>query len=118
MERDDLYRRARRGVVDGRQRHAVGSAATFCGDAIAGVVHEDAAHHHRGQPKKLGAVVPVDISLIDQARIGLVDEGRGLESVIAALPSHECPREASKLFVHYGLELFGCFDVAAARLDQ
>jgi hypothetical protein len=64
-----------------------------------GVIDQDAAHHARGKPEELRAISPVGGPLVDQPEVGLVHEGRRLESMVRALAGQEMPGEAAELLV-------------------
>lgn len=80
-----------------RQRNVLGAAAALLGNAIPGVVDQDAPHHDGGQTDELRPVTPVNLTLIEQTHVGLVNERRGLKGVPGALPSQVAGREPAKL---------------------
>jgi hypothetical protein len=53
-------------------------AAALFDQARARVVNEYAAHHLRGDGEEVGAVLPAHLRLVNEAQVGVVDEGRGL----------------------------------------
>ena len=53
----------------------------FLAACAAGVVHEDSAHHLRGDAEEMRAVPPVDLALFDQPQVRLVNQRRRLERV-------------------------------------
>jgi hypothetical protein len=53
------------------------------------VVDEDATHHLGRDAQEMGAVLPDDALLIDEAQVGLVNERGGLERVPRLLPAQE-----------------------------
>src|SRR5262245_38195799 len=55
------------------------------GVPVAGVVDEDSAHHPSRNAEEVRAVLPDDPLLVDEAQVGLVYEGRGLERVARPL---------------------------------
>jgi hypothetical protein len=82
-------------------------ASAHGGVALAGVVDEDAAHDVGGEADEVSVVLPLDIFLLGDTEVGLVDEGGGLESVVAALAAHIALGEAVELGVDEGEELVG-----------
>ncbi len=75
-----------RGNLNIFQRNAFGLAPTFRGDMSPGVIDKNSSHELRGDPEKLGAILPLDAALVDHAQIHFVDERGGLQSVVAAFP--------------------------------
>jgi hypothetical protein len=65
----------------------------------AAVVHEDAPHHGCGDGQEVRAVLPDHAVLLEQAEVGLVDEGGGLQSVAAALAAQVTGGAAAQVVV-------------------
>ena len=57
------------------------ASASLCGLPRARVIDEDAPYELSGNPEELGTVLPLDALLINEAKVGLVDERRCLERV-------------------------------------
>jgi hypothetical protein len=56
----------------------------------------------------MSAVLPINLPHIDKAKIGLVDESRGLESVPGAFCSHVSMCGHTELFVDERYQLLQC----------
>src|SRR2546427_245114 len=65
-------------------RHANRDTAPFSAKLPARSVDEDASHQPRGDAKKMCAILPIDVTLIDELQVRLVDESGCLEHVLAA----------------------------------
>jgi hypothetical protein len=90
-----------------------GAIATALGGLVgAGVVDQDAANDARGQGEKVKPVLPVAVALIDQADIGLVNDRRRLQGVIAPLPAHVMGGEPAHVVVYRGHEGIDAFALA------
>jgi hypothetical protein len=63
------------------------------------VVDEDPPHHPGGDSEEVARIGPRDRALTDQAHVRLVDEGGGLERVVAALGPKLGGREAAQFLV-------------------
>ena len=64
-----------------------------------GVVYEDAPHQLGGNGKEMSSILPLHLANIDEAYVGLVDEGSGLQAVTVALAFHVPAGEAAKFAV-------------------
>ena len=86
-----INRRGRRcgiGVVD----RDIRDASTALEPAVvAGVIHDDSPHQLRRDAEEMRAILPVNRPLPNELEIGLVDERRGLQRVIAPL-ARQVPR--------------------------
>src|SRR6516162_10933105 len=69
----------------------------LAGAPLSRVVHEDLPHQPRRDPEEMGAILPLNVSPVDQPQIGLVHECRRLERVIAALTPHVRGRNTAQL---------------------
>jgi hypothetical protein len=76
------------------------------------MIHQYAPHHVRCDTEKLGAIVPVGITLIDKAEVRLVNQRRGLKSMTVSLAAHRMSRDTAQLIVHERDELVGRSRVA------
>ena len=68
--------------------------------AGAGVIHEDSPHGLPGDPEKVRPVLPSHAPLIDQLEIRLVDQRRGRQRVIGALPPQAAAGPPAQLLIH------------------
>src|SRR5215469_12487745 len=94
-------------------------AATHGGVVLAGVIDEDAAHHVGGKADEVCVVLPLDVLLLGDSKVGLVDKGGGLESMVAPFAAHVAFGEAVELGVDERQELVGGSLVPAIhRLQQ
>jgi hypothetical protein len=66
---------------------ALEAAAAHLGFVGAGAVDEDATHDVGGDADEVFAILPVDV-FFSEAEVGFVDEGGGLEGVVAAFAAH------------------------------
>jgi hypothetical protein len=77
----------------------LGGAPALFRLSAAGVTDQDAPHHLGGDAEELGAILPVDLVLIDEPEINLVHQRGRLEGVIGAFPAEEADGLAVQLFV-------------------
>jgi hypothetical protein len=66
----------------------------------AGDIDQDAPHQPRRHRQKVGAVLPVHLSDVDQPQIRLVDERRGLQGLAGSLAREASLRDSPQLTVH------------------
>jgi hypothetical protein len=59
--------------------------------APTGEIHEDSSHQLRGQAEELGAILPLDLTDIDQPEIRLINQSRGLQRMTGTLSRHVSP---------------------------
>jgi hypothetical protein len=118
LERDQIDLGRLGGELDETQRHALATARALGGAAVAGVVHEDAAHHVRGDADELRAVPPIDATLVDEPEVGFVHERCGLERVTAALFAEEVGGEAAQFAVNQRHQLLERVLIAVFPVDQ
>src|SRR5215472_12889923 len=78
---------------------APGLTAPFERCALPGRVDQNASHDARTDSKEMRAVMPVDISGIDQAQEGFVHNRSRLQSLAGMLPSNIAAGKAPELFV-------------------
>jgi hypothetical protein len=81
------------------------------------MVHENPPHHDRCESDELCPVLPVHM-LIDQPKVGLVDERGGLERVVAPLADQIQSGQPAPLVVHERQHLVSRALVAIARVEQ
>ena len=72
---------------------------------LARMVHQNAPHELRRNPVELGAVLPASSLLINQAKIGLVNQGSGLQRVIRSLAPQVVSRQTSQFALDQRHEL-------------
>ena len=89
-------RELRSGILEA----AHGSRAAFLCPAFARVIHQNITHHARGNGEELRATLPVDGANRFDLEIKLVDQRRGLQSVLAALAPDIRAGQASKFTVN------------------
>ena len=58
------------------------SVIFVCARALACEVNEDTTHNLRGHAEEVRAILPADGFPVDQADVGFVDEGRGLQQMV------------------------------------
>ena len=119
LERDQVDVRSPRRRFQQAQGHLLRATTPLLGRAVARVVHQDPPHQARGHAEKLGAVPPVDLTLIDQAEVGLVDERGGLQGMAGTLAAQKLARKATQLVVPRGASGRGhiWFDPATGMCD-
>jgi hypothetical protein len=78
-----------------------------------GEIHEHAAHQPSGHGEEVRAILPLDPTNINQPEVGLVDEGGGLQNMVATLASHVPLREVPQFPVHEGQQFLDGPFVAA-----
>src|SRR5262245_17919303 len=79
------------GGVGAGEVEALPAASVFGAAFAAGVLDQDAAHGFRGGGEEVTAAVPVEtVGGPDQAEVGLVDEGGGLQGLVGGLGRHPC----------------------------
>ena len=81
------------------------ATAALAARLTASVVEQDAPHQLRGDPKKVGTILPLDLPLINQPDKSLVHQGRGLHRVTRTLSPHVASREPMQLVVHQRQQL-------------
>src|SRR5262245_24194082 len=74
-------------------------AAALGGMVLAGVVYQNISHHGCRQPEELGATLQVDLMLIDEPKIGFVDQSRWLECVIMILTTEITTSQPAKFVI-------------------
>lgn len=77
---------------------------TFFSVAGADVIDEDAADGLGGDGEEVGAAGEIGVALVDELHVGLVDEGGGLEGVIAGFAGHLAAGDEAHFVVDEGEE--------------
>ena len=88
------------------ERHPCRVGATLRRLALARMVDENAAHDLGCESEKMRPILPPDLAIAEQADEGFVRQRGGLEGVIGALVPELMAREAAKLAVDNGNEVF------------
>jgi hypothetical protein len=77
------------------------------------IVHENSAHHLRGNSEEVCFVLPVDVVLIGQTQVRLVDERGGLERVVRAFVPKLARSDVAQLRVNQRQKALECAAIAA-----
>jgi hypothetical protein len=93
-------------------------SAAFDAGASLGVVEKDSAHGLGGSGEEVGLVLPREFAALEQAEVGLVDEGGGLEGVVGALGGHALVRDGAELVVDESEEVGGGPGVGGALHEK
>jgi hypothetical protein len=99
VEGNQVYLRRRREMIGVVKRDALGLAATLGGPARFGVIYQDLAHQTRGGAEEIGAVLPIDLTLVYQSQKSLVNKSRRLERVAGPLTAQVAARQTAQLVV-------------------
>ena len=89
-------------------------AAALVGDARPRVVDQDPAHRLGGDREEMRPILVRHRGPAEEAKVELVDDGIGLERVVAALAAQQPGGELAQLRVHDGEELVARLLVAGA----
>jgi hypothetical protein len=82
-------------------------------------IRQHTAPHAAGDGKKMGAVLPTHGLDVHQAKVNLIHQGGGLQSVTRIFPGHAAVGHAVEFLFDYGVSLFECLVVSAApRLEK
>ena len=81
-------------------------------------VHENPPHHLRGDAEEVRAVLPTRRLPVDEAQVGFVNQGGGLEEVVVALAAHVTAREPVQLGLDERGQAFERLLVAVTPGDQ
>lgn len=82
------------------------------------MIYEYAAHGLRCHGVEVGPVLPTHSFMIDQSKIGLIDQGRGLERVAESLAAHVIASQPSHFFVNQRNQLVERSPIPLAPLDE
>jgi hypothetical protein len=95
-----------------------GPPTAFVSMLVPRVIKQDAAHDLRRYAKEVGAILPPNVSLVNQTKIGLVDEGRCLQCMPRSFPAHVTSGDAVQFFLNQWYQgIKGC-SVTVAPGDQ
>jgi hypothetical protein len=100
------------------QRQHLRAAPAFIALLRPGVVHQDAAHHLTADGEEMGAVLPLGLLLIHQAKPRFVDQGRALQGVVAALAAEMAMSQPTQLAINQRRKLVHGRLVALSPLAQ
>ena len=103
--------------VLGQIGHAMQVAAAFDREALARVVHDDAAHRRSGVGEEMRAVLELGVGAADQAQIGFVHQAGGVQR-LSVLPVQLAPGHAVQFAVERGQHAIERATVAFARRAQ
>src|SRR5580698_8826180 len=85
----------------------------------AGVINENPAHELCGNGEKMRPIFPTHAFVVDQPKIGLVDESSGLQAVPRLLAPQVVTSEAAEFVVNNGRKLIeGVLVAGAPSLEQ
>lgn len=93
-------------------------ASPSLGNMRAGVILEDVAHHASGKGEEMAAVVPGDLSLVEQAHVDFVDQRGRLQGVVFALVAHVALGYAMQLCVDQWDKAFQDFRITISPALQ
>jgi hypothetical protein len=107
------------GIVDGHdghvsplrcnpriQRHSNGIAsATLVRGSPACVLHENATNEMGRDSEEMRPILPLDAALIDELKIGIVRQSRGLKRVTWSLPAQVMVGDPAQLSVDFAKQL-------------
>jgi hypothetical protein len=77
-------------------------AAVFVAKMAPHVIHENSAHHLRGDGEKVTAIVPVDLTLPKELDVRLVDDGGRFQAIVPPFVRELAGGERLELFVDDG----------------
>ena len=101
------------------QRDLHTGAGTLRRPMLARVIDKDASHHLRRHREEMRAVLPRDTLRANQADICLVDERRGLQSMVATLAPQIRRCSPPQFAIHDGDQVFAGLHVSLSpRLEQ
>ena len=82
------------------------------------MVHQDPAHHLGRHREEVRSILPIRASLVDESKIGLVDQGGRLQNVSPWLAPKPGRRPASQFLVDDHHELIPRGEIASAPCVQ
>jgi hypothetical protein len=86
--------------------------------SIASIVQKNPSHDLRGNPKKMGPVLPARFLLINKLEISLVYEGSRLQSVVRIFVSHIVVCEPTELTFNQWQQLIKRSLIAIAPINK
>ena len=118
VQDEDVHLLSPRGSLDVAQGNLPHVPPALAGGVVARMVDENPPHHDHGESDELRPVLPVDVPLIDQPKVGLVDERGGLERVVAPLAEEIPSGQPAQLVVHEREHLVPRALVTIAPVEQ
>ena len=83
------------------------------------MVHQDPAHHFGRQREEVRSILPIGVSLVDESKVGLVDESGRLQDVPRPLAPKSGRRPAAQFLMDDRYELVPRGEIASApRVEQ
>src|SRR3989454_8867372 len=96
-----------------RRSHALARTA-----APPRVIDKDAAYQRRGDGKEVGAVLPQYLLLIDKPEVCLVNQVRGLESLVGALTAQVAASLTTQFLIYHWNQPVQRLPVPVAPFDE
>jgi len=82
------------------------------------VIDKDAAYQRRGDGKEVGAVLPQYLLLIDKPEVCLVNQVRGLESLVGALTAQVAASLTTQFLIYHWNQPVQRLPVPVAPFDE
>ena len=95
-----------------------GLASTLLAVLVASIIEQNPAHYLRRDAEEMGAILPLDLSLIDQTQVRFVDQRGRLQGMIRVLPPHVAVRQAMQFALNEGQEPFEGRLIAVAPIHK
>ena len=99
-------------------RHASHAVAPLARVVTTGVIDEDPAHDLRRDTEEMRAILPIDLTLVDEPDVHLMDESRGLQGVIGPFVPELAHRHAAELRIDERQQLIERSPVAATPIAE
>src|SRR5438067_4005834 len=87
-------------------------SAPFCRPPAPRVANENSPHHLSSQRKKLGPILPIRFTLVDQSKINLVNQRRRLQSMAGPFPAEHADGLPMQFVINNGEQTFERIAVA------
>jgi len=85
---------------------------------LAGMIHQDQPHQVGGDGKEVRPVFPILLPLPDQPEVGFVDQGGGLQSMVATFPAQVPGRLPAEFVIDEGDQLVLRPGFTVPQIDQ
>src|SRR4029077_21208527 len=82
------------------QRQCTCTASAFGRATTTSVINQNSSHHLRRDREKMRAVLPMHVTLVDQAKKGFIYKSRCLWRITGRFPLDESPSQPVKFFVN------------------
>lgn len=92
--------------------------AALGGPAVSGVVNENVPHDLRGDAKKMSAIFPLRLLLLNEAKIGFVYERRTLKGMVGAFAAQMATGQTAQLAIHKRNQRFAGTFVSLAPIAE